>query len=142
MDTARVAEWNMWYHVMNCGFPLKVSGETDFPCMSGTAVGQGRVYVQLGPVERLDFGHWCKALAEGRSYVSDGYAHALEFTVAGVSAGDAVKLDQAGKVTVKAKVAFAKDMPLGTAKGGLAPVGDQRLVELVVNGKVVAKKTV
>src|SRR5262249_1448945 len=55
MDTARIPEWNCWYHLMNCGFPLKVSGETDFPCMSGARVGQGRVYVQLGKVERVDF---------------------------------------------------------------------------------------
>ena len=58
MDTARIAEWNMWYHILNCGFPLKVSGETDFPCMSSTRVGQGRVYVQLGKIEKLDFGAW------------------------------------------------------------------------------------
>src|SRR5581483_8510016 len=81
MDTARLPEWNMWYHVLNCGFPLKVSGETDFPCMSSTAVGQGRVYVQLGQVERVDFAKWCAGIAAGRSYVSDGYAHALRFTV-------------------------------------------------------------
>ncbi len=48
MDTARIPEWNTWYHLMNCGFPLKLSGETDFPCMSSRRVGQGRVYVQLG----------------------------------------------------------------------------------------------
>ena len=59
MDTARVPEWNCWYHVMNCGFPLKASGETDFPCISGSRVGQGRVYVQLGKVDRLDFAAWC-----------------------------------------------------------------------------------
>src|SRR5262249_35146507 len=34
MNTPRVAEWNCWYHLLNCGFPLKVSGETDFPCIS------------------------------------------------------------------------------------------------------------
>jgi hypothetical protein len=51
MDTARLLEWNAWYHLMNCGFPLKCAGETDFPCMSGTRVGQGRTYVQLGKVE-------------------------------------------------------------------------------------------
>ena len=45
MDTARIPEWNCWYHIMNCGFPLKVSGETDFPCISGSRVGQGRVSV-------------------------------------------------------------------------------------------------
>ena len=41
MDTQRVPEWNCWYHIMNCGFPLKVSGETDFPCISGSRVGEG-----------------------------------------------------------------------------------------------------
>lgn len=60
MDTARIAEWNLWYHVLNCGFPLKASGETDFPCMSGNAVGQGRGYVQLGKVDQIDFAAWCK----------------------------------------------------------------------------------
>ena len=53
------------------GSPLKVSGETDFPCVSGSRVGQGRVYVQLGKVERVDFEAWCAGLAKGRSYVSD-----------------------------------------------------------------------
>ena len=80
MDTARVPEWNCWYHIMNCGFPLKASGETDFPCITGSRVGQGRVYVQLGKVDKIDFAKWCEGIAKGRSYVSDGYAHALDFT--------------------------------------------------------------
>jgi len=89
MNTGRVGEWNTWYHLMNCGFPLKVSGETDFPCMSSRRVGQGRVYVKMSdsPVRKVDFHEWCSALAKGRSYVSDGYAHALEFTVNGASPG-------------------------------------------------------
>ena len=105
MDTARIPEWNCWYHLMNCGFPLKVSGETDFPCISGSRVGQGRVYVQLGKVERVEFADWAIGLAKGRSYISDGYAHALEFTVDGKSAGQTVDLPKAGAVTVTAKVA-------------------------------------
>lgn len=121
MDTARIAEWNCWYHLMNCGFPLKVSGETDFPCMSGARVGQGRVYVQLGDVSRVDFADWCAGLAAGRSYVSDGYAHALEFTVDGKSAGQTLDLAKPGKVLVKAKVAFASATPLGVAHGGELP---------------------
>jgi hypothetical protein len=166
MDTARIPEWNCWYHLMNCGFPLKVSGETDFPCMSGSRVGQGRVYVQLGKIERVDFTAWCEGLARGRSYVSDGYAHALEFTVDGKPAGETVKLAQPGKVTVNAKVAFASETPLGIAHGGEVPrqaapfVGDtvtlhgprppdearrkggKRLVELIVNGVPVAENEV
>jgi hypothetical protein len=166
MDTPRVAEWNCWYHLLNCGFPLKVSGETDFPCMSGTRVGQGRVYVQLGKVDRVDFPAWCEGLARGRSYVSDGYAHALEFTVAGKSPGDDLALSKPGPVAVRARVAFAAETPQGAAHGGPVPagglrvVGDtvnlhgprlpaearrqggKRLVELIVNGRVAASQEV
>lgn len=142
MDTARVPEWNCWYHIMNCGFPLKASGETDFPCISGSRVGQGRVYVQLGKIDHIDFATWCDGLAKGRTYISDGYAHALDFRVNGKRPGEEVTLDKAGKVQVQAKVAFAAETPLGTAVGGRLPEGRNRLVELVVNGQVVAKKEV
>jgi hypothetical protein len=142
MDTARVPEWNCWYHIMNVGFPLKASGETDFPCISGSRVGEGRVYVQLGKIDKIDFGAWCEGVAKGRTYVSDGYAHALEFTVGGKPSGGEVQLDKAGPVAVKAKVAFASETPLGTSKGGQVPPGKTRKVELVVNGVAVASKDV
>ena len=163
MDTPRIAEWNCWYHLLNCGFPLKVSGETDFPCMSGTRVGQGRVYVRMGTVAAIDFGAWCEGLRMGRSYVSDGYAHAPEFTVGGKSSGDRLILERPATVPVRAKVAFAARTPLSVAHGGIVPPGvrrlvgdtvnlhgprrdgeftpggESRLVELVVNGHVVAQ---
>lgn len=165
MDTARIQEWNTWYHIMNCGFPLKVSGETDFPCMASRNVGQGRVYVQLGKVDRVDYSAWCQGLAAGRSYVSDGYAHALDFSVNEVQPGtNAVQLDRPGEVHVKAKVSFAAEQPLAVAHGGITPpagrqvVGDtvllhgprreeierggDRLIEIIVNGQVVAKRKV
>jgi len=161
MDTARIPEWNAWYHLLNCGFPLKVSGETDFPCMSGTRVGQGRVYVRLGKVETLDFAAWCEGVAKGRSYVSDGYAHALEFTVDGKSSGDEAAMEKAGMATVRAKVAFGSQTPLETPYGGVLPQGGRRfmgdtvtlhpgtpqdsrlrLVEVVVNGRAVASKEI
>jgi len=165
MDTPRIAEWNMWYHLLNCGFPLKVSGETDFPCMSGERVGQGRVYVHLGPVEQIDFGSWCNGLAKGRSYVSDGFAHALAFRVNDTPPGfDDLHLAAPGKVRIRAKIAFAAELPRAVAHGMIVPpdgkrfVGDTvtlhgprtdevigggpRLVEIVVNGKAVATKEV
>jgi len=167
MDTARLLEWNCWYHLLNCGFPLKAAGETDFPCMSGTRVGQGRSYVQLGKVERIDFKAWCEGLVRGRSYVSDGYAHALEFAVNGKSAGGDVLLTRPEAVKIRAKVAFSSETPLEVAYGGIFPVGGKRLigdtvnfheplasaaapqfnpqvrlVELVVNGQVVSSKQV
>lgn len=164
MDTARLREWNCWYHLLNCGFPLKVSGETDFPCMSGTRVGQGRVYVKLAATNRVDFPAWCEGLRAGRSYVSDGYAHALGFSVNGRLPGDTVRLEQAGPMTVRAKVAFSAETPLEVYYGGAMPVGGPRLlgdtvllhetngpgafsgktrrVELVVNGRAIAAQDV
>ena len=165
MDTARIQEWNTWYHIMNCGFPLKVSGETDFPCMSSRWVGQGRVYVKLPPDQPLEFNAWCEALAAGRSYVSDGYAHALEFEVNGARPGtEDVELDAPGKVTLKTRVTFAAAQPKTVAQGGVVPVtgkrhvgdtvvlhadrteefqrGGSRMVEIVVNGNVVASQKV
>ncbi len=171
MDTRRIQEWNTWYHLLNCGFPLKVSGETDFPCMSSRRVGQGRVYVQLGlPTAEtartaLDFGTWCDGLAKGRSYVSDGFAHALDFRVNGNTPGfEDVKLPGNGSVTMTAKVVFAPQTPETVAQGTVIPqagvplVGDtvelhgprssrlitggERLLEIVVNGQPVASQKV
>jgi hypothetical protein len=166
MDTPRIAEWNMWYHLLDCGFPLKVSGETDFPCMSGLRVGQGRVYVRLGVVRSVDFNAWCAGLAGGRSYVSDGFAHALDFTVGSKRSGDRLELEKPGTVVVRAKVAFAARTPLAVAHGGIVPTGgrkfvgdtvnlhgprregeftaegESRRVELVVNGRAVAFREV
>jgi hypothetical protein len=167
MNTGRVGEWNTWYHLMNCGFPLKVSGETDFPCMSSRRVGQGRVYVKLAdrPVHEVDFAEWCQCLAKGRSYVSDGYAHALEFTVNGELPGfKNIELTTARTVKVRAKVAFAPQTPKAVAYGTLESAegrrfqgdsrvlhgprtdehvrGGERLVEIVQNGRVVASDKV
>ena len=165
MDTARIPEWNTWYHLLNCGFPLKLSGETDFPCMSSRRVGAGRVYVQMGEQEKVDFTEWCLGLAAGQSYVSDGYAHALEFAVNSQAPGRGeVRLKKPGKVSVQAKVAFAAETPMTVAQGLLSAAsgprttgdtvnlhsprhrrfvkGGNRLVELVANGQVVAKEIV
>jgi len=142
MDTNRVQEWNCWYHLMNCGFPLKASGETDFPCISGSRVGQGRVYVQLGKIDRIDYTKWCEGLAAGRSYVSDGYAHAHEFKVGDKTLGEELKIAKPGKVKVTTRVAFASSPDLGTAPGATLPLDKARLVEIIVNGKVVATKEI
>jgi hypothetical protein len=164
MDSARIPEWNCWYHLLNCGFPLKVSGETDFPCMSSTRVGQGRVYVQLGKVDRISYAGWCEALRQGRSYVSDGFAHALRFTVENKSPGDEVRLERPGAVQVRARVAFAPETPKTVAQGEVMPAlglrvlgdtvllhgprtdetvrGGTRRVELVMNGRPVALREV
>lgn len=169
MDTARIQEWNTWYHLLNCGFPIKVSGETDFPCMSSRRVGKGRVYVDMGrtipPDQTLDFAEWCQNLALGRSYVSDGFAHAPSFTVNGIRPGFGdVKLKQSAEVNVEFQVAFAAQTPAAVAHGThQSPIepskigdtvelhhprehqwitGGTRKLELIVNGQPVAVRTV
>ena len=167
MDTPRIQEWNTWYHLLNCGFPIAVSGETDFPCMSSRRVGQGRVYVQLGAGAELNFDEWWWRVSPMGSLTSPtGYAHALEFTVGGRSPAldEAVDLEAPGSVPVRAMVAFAPATPetvaqgLVTPRGGKVLVGDtvnlhaernesmrqggRRKVELIVNGAVVAAQMV
>jgi hypothetical protein len=118
-------------------------------------------------LDQLDFKSWVEGLARGRSYVSDGYAHALEFSVNGKSAGDEVRLPQPDTVKIKTKVAFSSQTPLEVAYGGVIPRGGKRLigdtvdfheplasadsglqdpglrlVELVVNGQAVASKKI
>ena len=163
MDTARIPEWNCWYHLLNCGFPLWVSGETDFPCMSGTRVGQGRVYADLGQQSRVDFQQWCDAVKAGRSYVSDGYAHAFNFRVNKKTSGETLNLKQAGSVNIGAQIAFSPETPIEVEYGGRTPLkgarligdtinqhpakpedlyGGKRIIELIVNGRVKARKTI
>jgi hypothetical protein len=165
MDTERIQEWNTWYHLMNCGFPVKASGETDFPCMSSRNVGQGRVYVRPTR-DKLSYHAWCEGIRLGRSYVSDGYAHPLVFTVETISPGDGdVKLDAPAKVKVASKVIFSPATPKAVSTGVISSKegrrvqgdtrilhlpreddemvhGGERMVELVVNGLPVASQTV
>lgn len=129
MNTERVAEWNMWYHVLNCGFRVAASGETDFPCMSGERVGIGRVYAQVDGL--LTFEKWVKSIAAGRSYVSDGICHLLNLTATNESGNQFVRLGINGselKLPGPHKVSFTVD----TAT--LLPEDREIDVELIVNG--------
>ncbi len=132
--------------------------------MSSRRVGQGRVYVNLGQTDVVDFGKWCQGLAAGRSYVSDGYVHAFDFKVrtneSSASPGEG-PLELAGPATITASAAIriAPETPEAVAYGtqnpprGRVMIGDtvnlhqprtdktvrggRRLIELVVNGRVV-----
>ncbi len=114
MDTPYPWELNIWYHTLNVGFRTRISGETDFPCITDARVGQGRVYAKVdGP---LSYSAWLEALRAGRSYVSDGRSHLMDFSVNSVemgTGGSEVKL--AGKRTVHAAVkvtAYLNPSPL------------------------------
>src|SRR4030095_16385941 len=105
-DTPFVFELNIWYHTLNAGFRTRISGATDFPCISDERVGAGRSYVHLP--DGLGYDAWCQGVREGRSYVSDGFSHLLDFTVNGQEAGtreSEIRLGQPATVRATAKVA-------------------------------------
>ena len=84
VDTPWPWELNIWYHTLNLGFRTRISGETDFPCIYDDRVGLGRTYTKL---DRLSYRGWLDALRAGRSYVSDGLSHLMDFAVNGVAVG-------------------------------------------------------
>ncbi len=163
VDTPFVWELSIWYHTLNCGFRTRISGETDFPCIYGERVGLGRAYVRV-PAGPLDFDEWVRGLRDGRSYVSDGRSHLLDFTVGGLPLGEAgpsgrpseVSLDAPGEVAVTARVAAWLDpLPEPGLHGRpldhqpywhlerARVVGTRRVpVELVVNGRAVAREEI
>lgn len=161
VDTPAPWELNIWYHTLNCGFRTRISGETDFPCIYGERVGLGRVYVKLDD-DRLDFDRWCEGIKLGRSYVSDGKAHLIDFRVDNIGVGEAGserRLDRPGSVKVSAKVAAYLESELTPALEALrarpveakpywdverARVGKTRTVpvEVIVNGYPVAQKSI
>ncbi|HEY7057734.1 MAG TPA: CehA/McbA family metallohydrolase [Vicinamibacterales bacterium] len=155
-DTPYVWELNIWYHTLNVGFRSRISGETDFPCITDDRVGLARSYARVdGP---LTYRKWIDAVQTGRTYVSDGKSHLMDFTVNGVALGmgdSEVKLDRPGRAHITLRAAAKLDQqPNDTIRHARydqkpywdierARIGDSRdvPVEIVVNGEPVARQT-
>jgi hypothetical protein len=150
-------ELNIWYHTLNVGFRTRISGETDFPCITDDRVGQGRSYAKLAGA--LSYRSWIDAVRDGRAYAGDGKSHLIDFTVNGKEVGTggseiSVPAGGLAKVTVKV-AAYLDALPNEAIRSRpydqsphwdveRARVGASREVpvELVVNGRVAAKKNV
>lgn len=163
VDTPVVWELSIWYHTLNCGFRTRISGETDFPCIYGERVGLGRSYVKL-PAGPVDYEKWADGIRDGRSYVSDGKMHLLDYKVNDLAVGEKgpkgatseLVLDSPAPIQISARVAgFLPEEPNYTIKNApldgkpywdieRARLGDSRRVpvELVVNGKPVATREI
>jgi hypothetical protein len=156
-DTPLVWELSSWYHTLNIGFRTRIVGETDFPCITDARVGQARSYVKLdGP---LSYASWLAGLKAGRSYVSDGRTHLMDFKVNGVEVGthdSEVNLPARGGIHVTVRVAALLDAlhdqsmksrpydqkPYWTVERARIGESNEIAVELVVNGTAVARKQV
>lgn len=103
-DTPAPWELNMWYHSLNCGFATRLSGETDFPCIFDERVGMARSYFK--PEGKFSYDSYVDAIKKGRSYVSEGNSHIIDFSVNGLEAGTKeskvnLKANQSVKVTAR-----------------------------------------
>jgi len=154
-DTPAPWELNMWYHSLNCGFTTRLSGETDFPCIFDERVGMARSYFK--PEGSLSYDSYVAAISKGRSYVSEGNSHIIDFSVNGLEAGtndSKLLLKGAQMVRISAKV--VANLPVKQDEAGLKiaqrPLteppywhieraripGTQKVrVELVINGEAV-----
>lgn len=157
VDTPHTWELNIWYHTLNAGFRTRVSGETDFPCIYGERVGLGRAYVKLDG--KLTYDDWCEGIRAGRSYVSDGKSHLMEFRANDVRLGEdgsELRLAMPGTVHLSAKVAARLPLQPNPLFQGLpvdrkpfwdierARIGttDTVPVEVIVNGEAVAQQVI
>jgi hypothetical protein len=104
-DTPAPWELNMWYHSLNCGFRTRLSGETDYPCIYDERVGLARSYFK--PSGPLTYDAYIQAIKSGRSYVSEGGSHIIDYAVNGVEVGtqnSEVKLSKQQDVAITARV--------------------------------------
>jgi hypothetical protein len=151
VDTQFRSELNMWYHTLNVGFRQRISGETDFPCITGERVGLGRSYVKLDG--RLDYDAWCEGIRQGRTYVSEGKSHLIDFKVNDLGVGEngsELRLPAGGQIKAVVRAAALLPEKPGPARGSLpwsieqARIDNSRevAVELLVNGKPVAQQRI
>jgi hypothetical protein len=152
-DTPYAHELNIWYHTLNCGYRARISGETDFPCITDERVGGGRSYVHLDGT--LTYDRWCDGVRSGRSYVSDGFSHLMDFAANGVAvgAGRDVELGAASSLAVTARGACLLPeqpparpdpgrRPYWTPEHARVPGTRTVTVEAVVNGEAVARQQI
>ena len=154
-DTPGPWELNMWYHTLNAGFTTRLSGETDFPCIFDERVGMARSYFK--PEGKLSYDSYVDAIKKGRSYISEGGSHIIDFAVNGLEAGTKdSKVNLKAKQAVKISAKVVANLPEQQPESGAAiarravneppywhieraRVGTNRKVrvELIVNGEPV-----
>jgi hypothetical protein len=147
-DTPPLWELNMWYHTLNCGYRTRLSGETDFPCITDNRVGLARSYFQSGN-KKVNYDDYVAALKAGRSYMTDGSVHLLKFAVNGTEVGTGnseIKVSREADLNISASIAAYLPVKIGDTSDmdrfyynpEKSRIGKSRnmKVELVVNGIV------
>ncbi len=107
-------EYDLWYHMLNCGIELPASTGSDWFVSSAN-----RVYAQ--GEQTFDYESWSESIKQGNSFITNGPA--IYFTVGDSVPGDTVGASSSGSASVKVEWQshYAVDR-----------------VEIVVNGVVAA----
>ncbi len=111
-----------YYRYLNGGYRLPLVGGTD-KMSSDVPVGLYRTYAKLGD-EPFSFEAWCRAVREGRTFLSGGAI--LRFEVDGHEVGDTLRIPGPGTVSVRASAESV--LPIAS-------------LQVVMNGEVVAAST-
>jgi hypothetical protein len=114
----------VWYRLLNLGFRLPAGGGTDATANYAAPirgnVGFDRVYVQV-PAGPLNFAIWADALANGKSFATNGPL--VHFTLGGKNVGSEIRIDAAQEA-----------VPFSARLRSIVSVDH---LEVVCNGKVV-----
>ncbi len=109
-------EYDLWYHLLNCGFRLPASTGSDwFVCSAN------RVYTHLD--SSFSYDGWLQTLKEGRSFITNGPL--LELSVEGQSPGSVLDLCTRHPKQAQVQVRWQAHRPI-------------ECVEIIMNGSVVA----
>ncbi len=109
-------EYDLWYHLLNCGFRLPASTGSDWYICSAN-----RVYTQME--NSFSYDGWLETLAAGRSVITNG-PH-LELTADGYPPGHVLDLRARQPRQVGVEVRWQAHLPV-------------ECVEIIMNGSVVA----
>ena len=144
VDTPYPYELNIWYHTLNVGFQTRISGETDFPCIYDSRVGIGRTYAKIDGT--LSYPAFLDSLRDGRSYVSDGKSHLMDFRVQMDKGQAHVTVNAAAYLGATPNEAIRSAPPTQQPYWDVerARIGNTREVpvELIVNGQAVARREI
>jgi hypothetical protein len=113
---------------LNCGFRLSLAAGTDYPCNNYEPYGSLLTYVEI-PDKKLTYQKWIDGIAKGRTVVSrNAHNEFLDLKVNKTEVpGKDIRFKNKGEIMIQASWLVTKET-LGQ-------------VELVSNGKVIAKKS-
>jgi len=113
-----------WYRYLNCGYRVAVCGGTD-KMGAYSALGWMRTYAKLDADQPLTYDAWGAAVRAGRTVSTTGPL--INLTVEGREIGDVISIPKGG-ASLEVEAVAESFWPLA-------------LLEVVVNGRVVAKET-